>query len=123
MHIACFIVRSVTVVGDRLVTVNESRNIEVRLVHTPGHVMFTISANANAAILCMSSVAEHSELIITGGDDGAVHLWNINKGVHVRKIVQLESAVTQIVASSSRLMCAYGDYDMKLAMVLYDVAK
>jgi WD40 repeat protein len=72
----------VAVVGDRLVTaINRKTNdVEVRFVHAPGQVVHTMHLRDNSIIVCMSSVADHPELIVTGGVDGDVHLWNIDKG-------------------------------------------
>ena len=130
-----FIDGCVTVVGDRLVTVNKSKDIEVRLVHT-GQVVHTIRTGDDGSdITCITPVPGHSELIVTGHDNGDVHLWdigdkgaracecmNVNAGVHVRQIVQLEKGVDEIVASSTRLMCSYDD-NMKVAIVHFDDEK
>ena len=69
----------VTVVGDRLLTVNESIGIEVRLAHTPGQVVHTIRPYDNDSnhINCITSVPGHSDLIVTGHHNGAVHLWDV----------------------------------------------
>jgi WD40 repeat protein len=116
----------VTVVGDRLITVNKSKDIQVRLLHT-GQEVHTIRTGCNM-ICCFTPVPGHSELIVTGHDNGDVRLWdidkgarawecmNVNAGVHVRQIVQLEKCVHAIVASSTRLMCSY-DYTQKAAIV------
>jgi len=129
-----FIDLCATVVGNRLVTV-KSRRIEVRLVHT-GQVVHTIRAGD---IRCITPVPGHSEFIVTGHKNGAVHLWdigdkgaracecmNVNAGGYVRQIVQLEKLVNNIVASSRRLMCSY-DYKMlhneKVAIVHFDDEK
>jgi WD40 repeat protein len=122
--------RCVTVVGDRLVTVNKSEDIEVRLVHT-GQVVHTIRKRDDS-IWCVTPVSGHFELLVTGHANGAVHLWdtgdkgeracesmNINAGVHVRRIMQLEKRVDEITASSTRLMCLYDDYKT-VAIVHFD---
>jgi WD40 repeat protein len=72
-----FIDECVTVVGDRLVTVNKSGDIEVRLVLT-GQVVQTIHSGDD--IICITPVPGHPELLVTGHRDGAVHLWDIEKG-------------------------------------------
>ena len=126
-----FIALCVTVVGNRLVTVNASWDIEVRLVHT-GQVVHTIRTGHDDSnkTMCITPVPGHSELIVTGHFNGAVHLWdigdkgaracecmNVNAGVHVRQIVQFEKRmVDEIVTSSTRLMCLY-DYNTKVAIV------
>ena len=74
-----FIVLRFTVVGDRLVTLNKSRDIEVRLVHT-GQVVHTIRTGVGYIITCITPVPGHPELLITGHENGAVHLWDIEKG-------------------------------------------
>ena len=77
-----FIADCVTDVGDRLVTVKKSGDIEVRLVHTPSQALHTIRTNDSASELfeCMTPVPGHSKLLVTGHYDGAVHLWDIKKG-------------------------------------------
>jgi WD40 repeat protein len=77
-----FIDGCVTVVGDRLVTANKSWDIEVRLVHTPGQVEHTICMgdDERSKINGITPVPGHSELFVTGHDNGAVHLWDIEKG-------------------------------------------
>jgi WD40 repeat protein len=134
-----FIDWCVTTVGDRMVTVNKSKNIEVRFVHTPGQVVCTIRTGHDdgSQINNIKSVPGHSELIVSGHEDGTVHLWNIEKGsesrecinlnagVHVRQILRLEGWVSEIVASSTRLMCLYGskdddDYINKVAILHFN---
>ena len=132
-----FIDDIVTVVSDRLVTVNESKDIEVRLVHT-GQVLLTIRAGHDYGnrTLCITLVPDHSELLVTGHSKGGVHLWdigdkgaracdcmNVNAGVHVRQIVRLEKRVNEIVASSMRLMCSYGDYKTMVAILHFNNEK
>ncbi len=81
-----FIARNVAVVGDRLVFVNESTNIEVRDVHNAGQVVHTIHCDSDivSSITQMSPVPDHHNLLVTGGADGDVHLWNIEAGVHIK---------------------------------------
>jgi WD40 repeat protein len=131
-----FIDQCFTVVGDRLVTVNKSGDIEVRLVHT-GQVVHTIrTGDGRSCINLIMPVPDHSELLVTGHYNGAVHLWdignkgaracecmNVKAGVHVRRIVQFANSVDKIVASSTRLLCSYHDtlqYSMKVAIVYFD---
>ena len=79
-----FIGDFVTVVGDRLVTVNKSWDIEVRLVHT-GQVVHTIQTGDDDSswTTCITPVPGHSEWIVTGHWNGVVHLWDIgDKGAH-----------------------------------------
>src|SRR5271168_3540281 len=66
------------VVGDRLVTVNKSWDIEVRLVHT-SQVVHTIRTGDDRSTYttCITPVPGHSELIVTGHADSGVHLWNV----------------------------------------------
>ena len=78
-----FIGECVTVVGDRLVTVNKSWDIEVRLVHTPSQVLHTIrtgddqqSTKPGASRQCPATLSCSSLVHY----DGAVHLWDIEKG-------------------------------------------
>ena len=73
-----FIDECVTVVGDRLVTVNESWDIEVRLVHT-GQVVHTLRTGGcdTNRVGFITRVPGHSELIVTGHKNGAVRLWDI----------------------------------------------
>ena len=75
-----FIAWCVTVVGDRLVTAN-SWYIAVRLVHT-GQVVHTIRTHhvGSNQIKRITPVPGHSELFVTGHRNGAVHLWDIEKG-------------------------------------------
>jgi WD40 repeat protein len=73
------LLNNVAVVGDRLVSVNKSSDIEVRLVYT-GQVVIRIG-DLYDRIACISSVPDHSELLVTGHSSGAVHLWDIGKGV------------------------------------------
>jgi hypothetical protein len=130
-----FIDDNVTVVGDRMVTINKSSDIEVRLVHT-GQVVHTFRTGDGVISLstkkCIAPVPGHSELIVTGNKYGAVRLWNIgdkgthacecvnlNAGGHVRQIVELEGRVDKIVTSSTRLMCSYGD-NKKLAILHFE---
>ncbi len=76
----CFIVDGVVVVGDRLVSTNESSDIEVRRIHAAGvQVVRTIPMGGISWIMRMSPVAGHTELIVTGGLSGDVHLWDIDK--------------------------------------------
>jgi WD40 repeat protein len=62
----------------------KTNDVEVRLVPAPGKVVHTMHVRGNSIIQCMSPVADHSELIVTGGNDGDVHLWDIDKGVRAR---------------------------------------
>ena len=107
-------------IGDRLISANNSSDIEVRRVHN-GEIVNTIHWR-DTDIICMSPVAGHSALLVTGGRDGDVHLWDIDKGEapinqhvnvcageHVRRIVTLEAGVDNIVASSTGLMCVYNE--------------
>jgi hypothetical protein len=126
---------SVTVVGDRLVTVKKFQptcDIEVRCVHT-GHVVHTIRTGYQdeTGDMCVTPVPGYPELIVACRDNGAVHLWDIEKGarayecmhanagVHVRQIVQLERPVVKIVASSTRFMCEYGGFENKRVSIVY----
>ena len=71
--------------------------------------------------MCITPVPGHSEWIATGRRNGAVHLWDIEKGaracecmngnagLHVQLIVQLEEKVDEIVASPTRLLCLHDD--------------
>jgi len=117
-----------TVVSDRLVTVNNSKDIEVRLVYT-GQVVHTISASFSH-INCITPVPGHSELLVTGHDNGAIYLWDIGKGarayecmhanagVHVRQTVHSvcrQNRNLSIVASSTRFMCS--DVDSKTVVI------
>jgi hypothetical protein len=70
-----FIAWDVTVVGDRLVNVNKSWDIEVRLVHT-SQVMHTIHSGYkdSNSTPCITPVPGHSDWIAIGHDNGAVHL-------------------------------------------------
>jgi len=69
-----FIAYKVAVVGDRLVFVNKSSNIEVRHVHNAGQVVPTIHCNRDVVseIRHMSAVPDYSDLLVTGGADGDV---------------------------------------------------
>ena len=104
-------------------------DIEVRLVHT-GQVVHTIRTDGDY-ISCITPVPGHSELFVIGHGNGDVHLldiekgacacecMNVNAGVHVRQIVQLEKWVTELAASSTRLLCTYEGYK-KVAKVHFD---
>jgi WD40 repeat protein len=89
-----FIDKNVTVVGDRLVTVNISGDIELRLVHT-GQMVHTIRTGNHDSTdpmhwtqtMCITSVPDHSELIVTGHKNGDVQLWDIEKGGRARECV------------------------------------
>jgi WD40 repeat protein len=108
--------KCVTVVGDRLVTINESNDIEVRFVHT-GQVVHTFGMTD--CIWCITSVPGHSDLLVTCDDNGSVDLWdkgahacecmNVKTGVHVRQIMEVDTTNLSFVASSTRLMCSYGN--------------
>ena len=75
-----FIVWHVTLVGDRLVTVSKSNDIEVRFVHT-GQMVHTIRTRGRGFIhVCITPVPAHPELLVTCHENGAVHLWDIEKG-------------------------------------------
>ncbi len=90
-----FIDYCVTVVGDRLVTVNESMGIEVRLVNT-GRVVHTIRTGDDDSNLTtrITPVPGHSELIVTGHSNGAVHLWDIrSKGTRACECVNANAGV------------------------------
>ena len=64
-----------------LVIVNKSGNIEVRFVRTSGLVMHTICArNLDDSISSFTPVPGHFELIITNHENGAINLWDIEKG-------------------------------------------
>ncbi|CAM6002329.1 unnamed protein product [Sphagnum balticum] len=71
--------KHIAVVGDRLVFVNESSNVEVRDVNNAGQAEHTIKCNSDiiSEIRLMSPVPDHPDLLVTGGADGDVHLWNI----------------------------------------------
>jgi hypothetical protein len=114
------------------VTVNKSKDIEVRLVQT-GQMVHTIRTgdDGNNRIRCITLVPGHSEWIVTGHVNGAVHLWDIGEkgarasecvnataGGHVRQIMQLKMSVNRIVASSAQFMCMYDD--TKVAIVHFD---
>jgi hypothetical protein len=115
---------------------DESNDIGVRLVHTPEQVVRTIrTGDSDSGFLCITPVPGHSELVVTGDENGNIHLWdiedkgvracecmNVTAGAHVRKIEQLENRVNHIVASSTRLMCSC-DYNMKMAIVHFDSEK
>ena len=75
----CFIAECAIVIGDRLISVNNSSDIEVRRVHN-GEMAHTIPGIG--IIWRMSPVAGHSALLVTGGMNGNVHLWDIDKGEH-----------------------------------------
>ncbi len=81
-----FLAYNVAVVGDRLVFVNKSTNIEVCSVHNAGQVVHTIHCNSDIVswIEHMSSVPDHPDLLVTGGVDGDVHLWDIETGAHIK---------------------------------------
>jgi hypothetical protein len=133
-----FIDAHIAVVGEWLVTVNKSRDIEVRLVHTPGQVVHTVrtgNGDDDGNITCITPVPGHSELLITGHEHGGVHLWdigdkgarareckNVNAGVHVRQIVRLEEKVNAIAALSTRIMCLRDHY-RKVTIVHFDDEK
>ena len=70
-------------VGDRLVTVN-SGMVEVRYVYN-GQMMHRIR-KVDGNMRCMSPVVGHNEFVITGGSDGDIHLWDIEKGKRVLRI-------------------------------------
>jgi hypothetical protein len=95
----------------------------------------TIDGNKyTSSITCMAPMRYHTQLIVTGGKHGDVHLWDIdegahactvipstlmiNAGVHLRKVTTLEHCVNKIDASSSRLVCTL-DYDMNVAVVQF----
>ncbi|CAM6004056.1 unnamed protein product [Sphagnum balticum] len=77
---------NVAVVGDRLVFVNESTNIEVRDVHNKGQAVHKIRRNRDivSIIKHMSPVPDHPNLLVTGGVGGDVHLWDIETGAHTK---------------------------------------
>ncbi len=81
-----FIANNVAVVGDRLAFVNKSSNVEVRHVHNAGQVVHTIQCNYDivSEITQMSPVPDHPDLLVTGGVDGDVHLWDIETGAHIK---------------------------------------
>jgi WD40 repeat protein len=82
VFIGLFLRSCISVVGDRLAIVNESSDIEVRLVHT-GQVVHTISTGDVCSVtgtVCITPVPGHSELIVTSHLNGDVHLWDIEKG-------------------------------------------
>jgi hypothetical protein len=92
---------NVTVIGDRLVTVyneeefkerKESHVIEVRLVHT-GQVLHTIHTD-DGVIICVTPVPGHSGLLVTGHRNGAVHLWDIEKGARACACMNVMQACT-----------------------------
>ena len=82
----CFIVNTIAVVGDRLVFVNKSDDVEVRDVHNAGQVVHTIHCNSDrvSRIGELSPVPDHPDLLVTGGEDGGVHLWNIKTGARMQ---------------------------------------
>jgi hypothetical protein len=89
LHIM-FVDQYATVVGDRLVTVKKSKDIEVRLVHMPDRVMHTISiqfGDGNKLTAYITPVPGQPELIVTGHDNGDVHLWDIGKGASACKFM------------------------------------
>jgi hypothetical protein len=70
----------VTVVGNRLVAVNKSREIIVRHVHTPDQVVHTIRTVYDGdEFTYITPIPSHAELIVTAHKYGAVHLWDIGK--------------------------------------------
>jgi WD40 repeat protein len=133
-----FIDSCATVVDDRLVTVSKSNDIEVRLVST-GQMVIRIG-DLYDKMECITSVPDHSELLLTGHHNGAVHLWdiekgklacecmNVNTGVHVRDIVRLKK-VHVIDASSTRLVVlnnnlhGYNNYKTMDVVVHFDDEK
>ena len=97
-----FIDRYVTVVGNRLVTVKTSGDIEVRLVHT-GQVVHTI-AHGNSTILCITPVPGHSELIVADDNNGAVHLLDIgDKGTRACECMIVNAGAHQCCANRSKI--------------------
>jgi WD40 repeat protein len=80
----------VAVVGERLVTVtSRSSRIEVcsvltgqvvHIIHTGYYYYPQSYYGTSNRITCIAPVPGHSEWIVGGGDDGAVHLWDIEKG-------------------------------------------
>jgi WD40 repeat protein len=64
---------------DRLVYTNYTKpDIDVRCVYS-GQLLYTMTITST--VYCMTRVSGHGGLLVTGDENGAVHLWDINTGV------------------------------------------